>query len=101
MFPKLQAALRRTPTDNTVTSVPAVNTVEVNEKNPVTNDTTERNSNGNSNGEPQPEVPSEELQRGVQNVEATTLAWSKTTLVAVFLKYAFVLTTDLPLRRSS
>ena len=81
MFLKLRAALRSTPADNTVTSL-AVNTVDVNEKNLATNDTTA----GNSNGEPQPELPSEELQRGVQNVEAVTLTWSKTTLVAVFLK---------------
>lgn len=96
MFLKLRAALRPTPADNTVTSF-AVNTVDVNEKNPATNDTTARNSND----EPQPELPSEELQRGVQNVEAVTLTWSKTTLVAVFLKYAFVLSTDLPPRISS
>lgn len=91
MFDKLRAASGRTPSDNTVTSA-AVNTVEVNEKNPAIDYTTA----GNNNGEPQPELPSEELQRGVQNVEAVTLAWSKKTLVAVFLKYVFVLRTDIP-----
>lgn len=95
MFLKLRDALRRTPTNNTVTSV-AVNPVEVNEKNPATDDTTA----DNSNGEKQSELPSEDLQRGVRNVEAVTLTWSKTTLVAVFLKYVFVLSTDLPLRIS-
>lgn len=91
MFLKLRAALRRTPTptDNASTSA-AVNTVEVNEKNSATDHTTA----GNSNGEPQTELPSEELQRGVQDVEAVTITWSKTTLVAVFLKYVFNLITD-------
>jgi hypothetical protein len=31
-------------------------------------------------------TPEEELQRGVQEVEAVTMTWSKTTLVAVFFK---------------
>lgn len=96
MFLKLRAALRRTPTDNTVTSV-AVNTVEVNEKNPATDDTTA----GNSSDEPQLELPSKDLQRGVQDVEAVTLTWTKSALVAVFLKYIFALSTDLLLRISS
>lgn len=33
------------------------------------------------------ERPGEDLQRGVQQVEAVTLSWSKGTLIAVFLKY--------------
>ena len=37
-------------------------------------------------GEVTPEHPSEDLQRGVQNVEAVTLAWSKASLISVFLK---------------
>jgi hypothetical protein len=36
---------------------------------------------------PTTELPSEELQRGVKDVEAVTLSWSKKTLVAVFIKY--------------
>ncbi|KAK4150832.1 major facilitator superfamily domain-containing protein [Chaetomidium leptoderma] len=35
-------------------------------------------------GSPEPDHPAEGLQRGVQNVEAVTLAWTKTTLIAVF-----------------
>jgi hypothetical protein len=31
--------------------------------------------------------PGEDLQRGVQEVEAVTLAWSKATLIGVFFKY--------------
>lgn len=91
MLYKLRAALRPSQIDNTVTSIP-VNTVEVNEKNPATDDATA----GNSNDTRHPDLPSEELQRGVQTVEAVTLTWTKTTLVAVFMKYVFVLRTDRP-----
>lgn len=31
--------------------------------------------------------PGEDLQRGVQQVEAVTLSWSKATLIGVFFKY--------------
>jgi hypothetical protein len=34
--------------------------------------------------------PHENLQRGVQQVEAVTIAWSKWSLIAVFLKYVVV-----------
>ena len=40
-----------------------------------------------SQDEAQPEVPSEDTQRGVQNVEALTLTWSRRSLIAVFIKY--------------
>ena len=92
MFDKLRDASGRTPTDNTVTSV-AVDTLEVNEKHPASTDYT---SAGDSNGAPQSELPSEELQRGVQNVEAVTLTWSKKTLIAVFLKYVLILRAGIP-----
>lgn len=36
--------------------------------------------------ETQPDAPTEEAQRGVQNVEAVTLTWSKKSLIAVFIK---------------
>jgi hypothetical protein len=41
----------------------------------------------NGSDESRPEHPSEDLQRGVQHVEAVTLTWSKASLIAVFLKY--------------
>jgi hypothetical protein len=40
----------------------------------------------NDNGEPQMKFPNENVQRGVQDVEAVTLTWSKVTLIAIFLK---------------
>jgi hypothetical protein len=33
-------------------------------------------------------LPAQDAQRGVQNVEAVTLTWSKRSLVAVFILYA-------------
>lgn len=32
------------------------------------------------------EVPTEDLQQGVKNVEAVTLSWTRTMLIAVFVK---------------
>jgi len=40
--------------------------------------------------------PSQDAQRGVQEVEAVTLTWSKTTLIAVFLKYASSIRVPMP-----
>jgi hypothetical protein len=33
-----------------------------------------------------PEVPTEDVQQGVRDVEAVTLSWTKTMLIAVFAK---------------
>jgi hypothetical protein len=35
---------------------------------------------------PQLVLPDEDAQRGVQDIEAVTLSWSKTALIAVFIK---------------
>ncbi|EYE91536.1 putative MFS siderophore iron transporter [Aspergillus ruber CBS 135680] len=40
--------------------------------------------------ETQPDAPTEEAQRGVQNVEAVTLTWSKKSLIAVFINIWFL-----------
>lgn len=37
------------------------------------------------------EIPEEDLHRGVQDIEAMTQTWSKTALIAVFVKYVFLL----------
>lgn len=92
VIPKIRAAFRRTTTDDASPSV-AMNTVEEDKitqedkKDLATDGTTE----SNSNGEPKVELPSEDLQRGVQKVEAVALAWTKKSLIAVFLKYVFAL----------
>ncbi len=43
--------------------------------------------------------PTEGLQRGVQQVEAVTLSWSKATLIAVFIKYVVACLVDSQLRQ--
>jgi hypothetical protein len=35
----------------------------------------------------QPELPAEDLQHGVRDIEAITLTWSKKTLAFLFIKY--------------
>lgn len=90
VFPKLRDAFRRTATDDDAVTPVAVSMVEDNEKGPVTDDT----AASNGSDEPQAELPSEDAQRGVKEVEAVTLTWSKKTLIAVFLKYVFVLAAD-------
>lgn len=42
-----------------------------------------------SHDEPKQGLPAEDAQQGVKDFEAVTLTWSKTTLIAVFLKYIF------------
>lgn len=44
-----------------------------------------------SDDKPQGDRPSEDVQRGVQEVEAVTLTWSKPTLIAVFIKHVLIL----------
>ena len=39
-----------------------------------------------SSQHPEEELPTEDAQRGVKKAEAVTLTWSKTTLIAVFVK---------------
>lgn len=54
-----------------------------------TPDTTENLSSDVMNEGLKYEVPTEGLQHGVSDAEAVTLTWSKTTLIAVFIKYEF------------
>ncbi|KAL3476657.1 major facilitator superfamily-domain-containing protein [Aspergillus californicus] len=42
------------------------------------------------NTDPQAELPAENTQRGVHDVEAVTLSWSKATLIAVFINIWFL-----------
>ncbi|KAK4071832.1 hypothetical protein Trihar35433_3896 [Trichoderma harzianum] len=46
---------------------------------------TDSPATNNDNGDPQPDLPNEEAQRGVQDVEAMALTWSKLTLIGIFL----------------
>lgn len=47
---------------------------------------TDSAATNNDNGDPQQDLPNEEAQRGVQDVEAMALTWSKLTLIGIFLK---------------
>ncbi|KAJ4855555.1 major facilitator superfamily domain-containing protein [Trichoderma breve] len=46
---------------------------------------TDSAATNNDNGDPQQDLPNEEAQRGVQDVEAMALTWSKLTLIGIFL----------------
>ncbi|EHK21206.1 uncharacterized protein TRIVIDRAFT_51854 [Trichoderma virens Gv29-8] len=46
---------------------------------------TDSAATNNDNGDPRQELPNEEAQRGVQDVEAMALTWSKLTLIGIFL----------------
>ncbi|KAI7973182.1 hypothetical protein EIK77_004459 [Talaromyces pinophilus] len=74
---------RRTTTDDTINQV-ATAPVEENKTDPAT---VETGSASKETGDLQEELPGEDLQRGVQDVEAVTLSWSKASLIAVFAKY--------------
>lgn len=57
------------------------------EKNKVELDVESIVSTENHDDGPKIELPTEDAQKGVKDVEAVTLTWSKTTLIAVFAKY--------------
>lgn len=94
-FAKLRSPFRRTNTNDAVgTSVAMTETKpdEEKKKDPATatatdeaaDDATASNSNDSS---PPAELPDENVQYGVQDVEAVTLTWSKRSLIFVFAKY--------------
>jgi hypothetical protein len=104
LFSKIQSAFGRRATDDGVDSVP-VELVgekkdegrqdpisEGNEKN--REDPAFGTTGTDSNDEQQDQLPTQDAQRGVHDVEAVTLTWTKTTLVAVFLKYVAIHTAD-------
>lgn len=85
---KFRAPFRRTPTDNAVPSVAMTNLEEdktVREDDKEAARATEGAVPSNSDNEHHLDRPSADLQRGVQDVEAVTLTWTKTTLIAVFI----------------
>ncbi|KUI54749.1 Siderophore iron transporter mirB [Cytospora mali] len=92
VFTKLRAPFRRTATDDVVrTSVEMRSTTAgENQKDTATTTATDEATDdaiaSNSNDEAPPaEVPDRDVQYGVQDVEAVTLTWSRTSLIAVFL----------------
>ncbi|KAK6369569.1 uncharacterized protein PV06_09734 [Exophiala oligosperma] len=89
ILPKLRPGFRRTATEDAANTV-AMSSVTDNEKNPATaNDDISPNTVNSDGGQP-PDKPVEEAQRGVQNVEAVTLTWSKKSLIALFINMWFL-----------
>lgn len=82
-LPSFRNTFRRTTTDDTINQV-ATAPVEENKTDPAT---VETGPASKETRDLQEELPGEDLQRGVQDVEAVTLSWSKASLVAVFAKY--------------
>lgn len=81
LLDSFRAVIRQKPTEKR-TSSPVADTADEKHQN-----TTENAAvNEVRDGSPPPDRPGDDLQRGVQQVEAVTLAWSKATLIAVFFK---------------
>ncbi|OBT76983.1 hypothetical protein VF21_04156 [Pseudogymnoascus sp. 05NY08] len=95
LFSKIQSVFGRRATDDGVDSVPvelvgekkdAVRQDPVSEGNEKNSEDPAIGTTGtDSNDEQQDQLPAQDAQRGVHDVEAVTLTWTKTTLVAVFL----------------
>ena len=100
VFPKFRPGFRRTTTDNASPSVPQDITLAENSKDPAVVYSTDAPA-GNDNDEAPSELPSEDVQGGVQNIEAVTLTWSKKSLVAVFILYDLTFTAHQSERVSS
>lgn len=87
---RLRNGFRPKATDEEITSV-AMTGSPSNEKNATTTGTDDAISPNNENGQQDVEgaekdiVPTEDAQRGVQDVEAVTLTWTKPYLIAVFI----------------
>jgi hypothetical protein len=84
LLSSVKAALRRSPAEEQPRTPAAVNIQgEKSEKDAATDDAAAVNDGGES----PVEHPAEGMQRGVQEVEAVTMSWTKMTLFAVFFKY--------------
>lgn len=83
-LPNFRNTFRRTTTDDTINQV-ATAPAEESKTDPTT---VESGTADKEAVDPQSEeLPGEDLQRGVHDVEAVTLSWSKVSLIAVFIKY--------------
>ncbi|KAJ5747565.1 uncharacterized protein N7511_009261 [Penicillium nucicola] len=83
-FARFRSTFRRSSTQENVTPV-TVNTDEETKRDLATETVTPANAS-----EENPEAPTENTQRGVRDVEAITLSWSKTMLIAVFVNIWFL-----------
>jgi hypothetical protein len=79
---RLRAAFQRRATDDSTAEVPvAATTAGKPEVSPEAGRGAE-----DAVANPEDEIPAEDAQRGVHEVEAVTLTWSKASLIAVFIK---------------
>lgn len=93
-FSKFRPGFRRKETEDIIneSSEVAIADVPSIEKNPTVDGTSESITASNGNDVPISEqegkdvVPSEDAQRGVQEIEAAALTWTKSYLIAVFAK---------------
>jgi hypothetical protein len=87
---RLRAGFRRKVTEDEVPTVPMTG-LSSDEKNPAVTGTDDTIAPSSAAGEPAGDdlekdiVPTEDAQRGVQQVEAVTLTWTKPYLIAVFI----------------
>lgn len=79
-FARFRSTFRRSSTRENVNPM-TVNTDEESKRDLATETVVPANANDQN-----PEAPTEDTQRGVRDVEAITLSWSKTMLIAVFVK---------------
>lgn len=95
IFARLRPGFRRATTDTPGTTTPPIelSTTEYGKRDSAVAEGV-AGSNSSDGAAPQAEsaeeVPGEELQHGVKDVEAVTLTWSKWALIAVFCKYVVV-----------
>lgn len=103
LLPKIQSVFGRRATDDGVDSVPvelvdekkdAVRQDPISEGNEKNREDPAIGTTGTDSNDEQDQLPTQDAQRGVHDVEAVTLTWTKTTLVAVFLKYVAIHTAD-------
>lgn len=79
-FARFRSTFRRSSTQEIVTPT-TVNADEETKRDLATETVIPANASDEN-----PEAPTEDTQRGVRDVEAITLSWSKTMLIAVFVK---------------
>ena len=80
-FPKLRPSFRRATTSEAAADVVAMSATVQDGK-----DATVAEPVPELTDKPAAQLPAEDGQRGVQNVEAVTLTWSKTALAMIFIK---------------
>lgn len=75
---RFRSAFRRSSTQDSVTQIPV--TTDGDEKSKIPTDPVAVPNSAD------PEVPTQDAQQGVRDVEAVTLSWTRTMLIAVFAK---------------